>query len=161
MSFLVREDSPQLGAGTQVVLDNVLATGGTSSGLGPNIANFGKIQREEYITFPFAAATTSSTVFIADDKFQIVSMYFLFGTASASGTINVEVASDGTAVGSGTAATTGTVNLTGTANTKVQIPPATNIDSLQVAAGQHVNVLLAGTLTGLANAQLTIGLIRV
>lgn len=162
MSFLVRDTYPVLGPNAQVELDNVLITSGSSSGIGASTTgNVGKVQREEYITLSFAAATTSSTVFIADDKFQIVSVYYIFGTASASGTINVEVAADGTATGSGTSALSAAANLTGTANTKQQATLNSNIDNLQIAQGSHVNVLLGGTLTGLANAQVTIGIIRV
>lgn len=162
MSFLVRSDAPVLGPSVAVELDNILTTSGSASGLGAVAAgNVGKVQREEYIVLNLSATSTSQTVFISDDNYQICSVYFIFGTASSSGTLNVEVASDGQAVGGGTSALASAANLTGTVNTKQSATLNSSVSSLKVAQGQHVNIILGGTLTGLANAQVTIGLIRI
>lgn len=159
MSFLVREDSPQLGAASQILLDNVAVGTG---GLGASVGNFGKVPREVYVTVGNLGATsTSFTAFISDDAYQVVGVTTIFGTASSAGTLNVEVAADGVAAGSGTAVLTGTVALTGTANTKKAGTLTTNVTNLQVAAGSHINILLGGTLTSLANCAVTIALVRV
>lgn len=108
------------------------------------------------------ASSTSQTVFVADNlsgTYVIAAVSARFGTASSSGTLQVEVAGAGTAVGSGTNQLTGTVSLSGTTNTTVN---GTVIASpTQITAGQVVNIILAGTLTSLANCAVNIVLQRV
>jgi hypothetical protein len=112
--------------------------------------------------FGLGASSTSQTIFVADNvsgSFQIAAVAVTFGTASSSGTLQVEVAGSGVAQGSGTNQLTGTVSLAGTANTPVN---GTVIASpTTITAGSRVNIILAGTLTSLANCCITITLRRV
>lgn len=102
-----------------------------------------------------AAATyaVSHSVYLQDSlsgTFQIVSASVSFGTASASGTLQVEVATGTQAIGSGTNQLTGTLSLAGTANTPVNgtIVATPTI----ITAGSRINLIFAGTVTSLANA---------
>lgn len=112
--------------------------------------------------FGLGAASTSQTIFVCDTvsgNFQIAAVSVVFGTASSSGTLQVEVATGTQAVGSGTNQLTGTVSLSGATNTPqngtIIASPTT------IAAGNRVNIILAGTLTSLANACVTVILQRV
>lgn len=108
------------------------------------------------------ATTTSLTAFVNDTvsgQYQIAAVSVNFGTTSTSGTLQVEVATGTQATGSGTNNLTGTVSLSGTANNVVNgvviaAPTA-------IAAGSRVNIILAGTLTGLANCCVNIVLQRI
>jgi hypothetical protein len=112
--------------------------------------------------FGLGASSTSQTIFVCDTvsgSFQIAAVSVSFGTASTSGTLQVEVATGTQAVGSGTNQLSSTVSLSGTANTTVNgvivATPTT------IAAGNRINIILAGTLTSLANACVTLILQRV
>jgi hypothetical protein len=106
----------------------------------------------------FGASQGSFTLFLADGNYQVTGVKAIFGTASSSGTAQVEVATGTQAVGSGTVQLTGTVSLAGTANTVVNGTLITTPTA--IAAGNRVNVILAGTLTSLANAVITVTLKR-
>lgn len=107
------------------------------------------------------AATTSFTLCVNDNvsgTYQVAAVSTVFGTASSSGTLQVEVATGTTALGSGTNQLTGTISLAGTANTTVN---GTVIASpTTITAGARVNIILAGTLTSLANCSVTVALQR-
>ena len=107
-------------------------------------------------------STTSFTAYVNDNisgTFQLVGVSARFGTASSSGTLQVEVAGAGVAVASGTNQLTGTVSLAGTANTTVN---GTLIASpTAIVAGSAVNVIIAGTMTSLANCSINIVLRRI
>jgi hypothetical protein len=108
------------------------------------------------------ASSTSLTAYVNDNvsgTFQVAGVTATFGTASSSGTLQVEVATGIQATGSGTNQLTGTVSLAGTVNTPVN---GTVIASpTAIAAGSRVNIILAGTLTSLANANVNIVLQRI
>lgn len=112
--------------------------------------------------FGLGATSTSLTLFVNDNvsgQYQIAGVTAVFGTTSSSGTLQVEVASGTTAVGSGTNQLTGTISLAGTANTIVN---GTVIASpTAIVAGSRVNIILAGTLTGLANCAVSVVLQRI
>ena len=99
----------------------------------------------------------STTIFLmpnVPETFQVAGASVAFGTASASGTVQISVESSTTAPGSGTAQLTGTMSLAGTANTPVNgtvIASPTNI-----TAGSRLSFTTAGTLTGLVNGVLTV-----
>lgn len=121
------------------------------------------IPQYEYLQSPPLTATSASQpIFTApntNETFQVVAASVRFGTAGgAAAAITVEVAPAGTAVGSGTAQLSSTLSLTGTANTAVN---GTLIASpTPITAGASVNLVLSGTLTGLANGMLTVVLQR-
>lgn len=104
-----------------------------------------------------SASSTSFTAYVNDSisgTYRIAGVSAVFGTASSSGTLQVEVATGTQAVASGTNQLTGTVSLSGTANTTVN---GTVIASpTTITAGARINVILGGTLTSLANCAVTI-----
>lgn len=111
-----------------------------------------------------AAATyaVSHTIYVNDNlsgTYQIAAVSASFGTASTSGTLQVEVATGTQAIASGTNQLTGTISLSGTANTTVN---GTMIASpTTIAAGNRINLIFAGTVTNLLNATITIALKRI
>lgn len=117
----------------------------------------------EYVQGPAAAAAyaVSTTMFVNDNvsgTFRIAGVTATFGTASTSGTLQVEVATGTQAIAAGTNQLTGTISLAGTANTPVN---GTLIASpTTIAAGSRVNLIFAGTVTNLANAVVALVLER-
>lgn len=110
-----------------------------------------------------AAATyaVSHSIYVQDNftgTFQIVAVTVSFGTTSASGTLQVEVATGTQAIGSGTNQLTGTLSLAGTANTPVNGTIVTTPTA--VSAGSRINLIFAGTVTGLANAIVNVALAK-
>jgi hypothetical protein len=109
-----------------------------------------------------ASYAVSHSIFVGDNvsgTYQIAAVTVSFGTTSSSGTLQVEVATGTQAIGSGTNQLTGAISLSGTANTPVN---GTLIASPTViVAGARVNLIFAGTVTGLLNAIVTVALQRV
>lgn len=135
------------------IITGVAGTGATSGAITPKF--------EPFTAIGLGASSTSQTVFVNDSvsgTFKVVGVSAVFGTASASGTLQVEVATGTQAVASGTNQLTGTVSLAGTANTTVNgtviAAPTT------ITAGSRVNIILGGTLTSLANCTVTVTLQR-
>lgn len=108
------------------------------------------------------ASSSSLTAFINDTisgQYQLAGVSVNFGTASTSGTLQVEVATGTQAVGAGTNQLTAALSLSGTANTPVN---GTLIASpTAIVAGARVNVILGGTLTSLANCAVSLVLQRI
>jgi len=139
------------------VIDSKAPSGGAAAGLMEILPVY-----ETEQVFGLGATSTSFTVFVNDNvsgSFQIAAVAAVFGTASTSGTLQVEVATGTQAVASGTNQLTGTVSLAGTAatayNGTVIAAPTT------ITAGSRINVIFAGTMTSLANCCVTIALRRV
>lgn len=109
-----------------------------------------------------ASYAVSHTIFVNDNvsgTYKVVGASAVFGTASTSGTLQVEVATGTQAVGAGTNQLTGTISLAGTANTTVN---GTVIASpTTITAGARVNLIFAGTVTNLANCVVTVTLQRI
>jgi hypothetical protein len=96
-------------------------------------------------------------------QYVISSISVAFTTASASGTFNIEHLTGTTAPGSGNAMLATAGALTGTANTVVNLVPTAS-DSAAIATingGDRLALTLGGTLTGLANCNITVSLARV
>lgn len=108
-----------------------------------------------------ASYAVSHTIYVNDNvsgTYKVASVSAVFGTASTSGTLQVEVATGTQAIASGTNQLTGTVSLAGTANTTVN---GTIIASpTTISAGARVNLIFGGTVTSLANASITVALQR-
>lgn len=85
---------------------------------------------------------------------QITSVVVVFGTASASGTLQLKKASSGTSPSSGTNILTSTISLAGTANT----PVSGVVDSVAgiLSQGDSVGIFPGGTLTSLADFNITL-----
>lgn len=109
-----------------------------------------------------ASYAVSHTVFVCPNvsaTYAIEGVSVSFGTASTSGTLQVEVATGTQAIAAGTNQLTGTMSLSGTANTTVN---GTMIASpTTISAGNRINLIFAGTVTNLANAIVTIALRRI
>lgn len=127
-----------------------------------------KIQTIYHAIFTLiAASAVKGYVFVAPGGYQVVSVREIHAVAGGSGaTINLERLVSGTAPGSGIAILTTAMPLNGTANTS-QSTATSNIISTpgtsgtQLAAGDSLGFVLAGTLTGLANCTVQVGLARV
>jgi hypothetical protein len=139
------------------VIDSKAPAGGAAAGLMEILPVYEALQ-----VTGLGASSTSQTVFVPDNvsgSFQVAAVAVSYGTASSSGTLQVEVAGSGVAQGSGTNQLTGTVSLSGTTNTPVN---GTVIASpTTITAGSRINIILAGTLTSLANCCVTVTLRRV
>jgi hypothetical protein len=108
-----------------------------------------------------ASYAVSHTIFVNDNvsgTYKVAAVSASFGTASVSGTLQVEVATGTQAIAGGTNQLTGTISLAGTANTTVN---GTVIGSpTTIAAGNRINLIFGGTVTSLANATITVVLQR-
>lgn len=138
-------------------LDSRAPAGGTAAG------KLVLVPVYETVQLPgLGASSASVTAFVTDTlsgAYVVAGVTATFGTASSSGTLQVEVATTGQAVGSGTNQLTATISLSGTANTAVNGALITT--PTVITAGSRVNVILGGTLTGLANACVSVVLQRV
>lgn len=139
------------------VIDSKAPAGGTAAGQMVILPVYETVQVPGLV-----AASTSLTAFVNDTlsgQYVVAGVVATFGTTSTSGTLQVEVATGTQATGSGTNQLTGAVSLSGVANTPVNgvliAAPTT------IVAGARVNLILAGTLTGLANACVSVILQRV
>lgn len=163
MSYLFRDNGAILGPDAKVELPN-----------GASAATLVKMQVVETAgASGLSATSTSQSVFIAPPaasvasgflplgSYQLVGVSVVFGTASTSGTLMVEKTPSGTAVGSGTNLLTGTISLAGTANTTLNGTLVSNPNTLTLNAGDRISIVLAGTLTSLANCAVTLFIARV
>lgn len=136
---------------------NKNATFGGTVTLNGNV--IGYATSAQYTQGPAAAASwaVSTTIFVNDSltgSYQVAAVSEVHGTASTSGTLQVEVATGTQAIGAGTNQLTGTMSLSGTANTPVT---GTLIASpTTITAGSRVNLIFAGTVTNLANATINV-----
>ena len=76
--------------------------------------------------------------------------------ASSSGTVDIYKAASATRLGAGTQMTTGTATWVGTAGVPVVITPSATATAARVATGDQVGLVIAGTLTSLQGAHVTI-----
>lgn len=109
-----------------------------------------------------ASYAVSHTIFVCPNvsgTYAIEGVSASFGTASTSGTLQVEVATGTQAIAAGTNQLTGTMSLSGTANTTVNGTMITSPTT--ISAGNRINLIFAGTVTNLANAIVTVVLRRI
>jgi len=104
---------------------------------------------------------TTKNLFIADAAYLVTAIREVHGTASTSGTLQIEKLTGTTAAGSGTNMMTGTVSLSATANTVVSGTLTATTATLTLAAGDRIGGVLAGTLTNLAGCVIVISLQRI
>jgi hypothetical protein len=149
---LFKGEFPVLGRNTSIASGNPSASGATSDS--SQSANL--LPLEYVVSVPLAAGTVTGPVFISDDSYQLVGVKTVFGTASTSGTVQLEKLTGTTAPGSGTAMLTGTVALSGTANTVTSGTLVASQSTLQLNPGDRVGLVIAGTMTNLATANCTL-----
>lgn len=154
---------PTYDMGGNDVLVNSLSVSASGPGQSATALLIPKYEFVSDIQNQVAAASyaVSHTIYVNDNvsgTYKIVGASAVFGTASTSGTLQVEVATGTQAIAAGTNQLTGTVSLAGTANTTVN---GTVIASpTTIAAGSRINLIFAGTVTNLANAAVTVVLQR-
>lgn len=127
---------------------------GSAAGVGSTMVNN---------TSGLGSSSASMTVFQAPTSgasYKVTAVSAIFGTTSTSGTLQVEKATGTQAVASGTNILTGTMSLSGTAATTVNGTLATTAGLTTLAPGNRLNIILAGTLTNLANCNVDIELVR-
>lgn len=119
-----------------------------------------KVLGEFMVPVSLSSATDAVTriVFTAPYSVIVRSVTSRFGTASSSGTYQLENLPSGTASGSGTAMLTSPIALSGTADTNVTTLPTAGAT---LASGSSLNIIFAGTMTGLVKAGITILISRV
>ena len=105
---------------------------------------------------PTNAQATNQVAMIAPFDLDIVFVETRQRVASTSGTLDVVVTNDAAAVSAGTSVLTGTISLSGTADTKISGSLKTGIGATRVNKGQAIGLLFAGTLTNLADLDITI-----
>jgi hypothetical protein len=110
------------------------------------------------ITVPLTATDATRTVFIATTAMRLKAVSRIFSTASTSGTVTVSKDTGTTAPGGGTALLTGTLALSGTANTVVNGTLISTTSTLQLAAGDRIAIVIAGTMTNLVGGIVTLSL---
>lgn len=144
-------------SGNDVTVNSIKSGSSTLGGTGVIIPAY-----EYAVSTTLTSSSTSQTLWVNPNvggTYVIAGVTATQGTASASGTLQVEVATGTQAIASGTNQLTGTMSLAGTANTPVNGTLITSLTT--IAAGSRVNIILAGTLTSLANCVITIALQRI
>lgn len=108
-------------------------------------------------TDPASANYYTHTFWTAPAKCVVDSITVRYNTASSSGTVAVHKVPSGTAPDSGTALCTA-VSTAATADTKYAATLSTTKSTLELAAGDALQLVDAGTLTSLADLEVTVGL---
>lgn len=108
------------------------------------------------IGFNQPGSTNIHTEFIATRPVRVKAVSAVFATASTSGTLMLQKCTGTTAPGSGTNLLTGTMSLAGTANTVVNGSLSSTVATLTLAAGDRISVTPGGTLTNLAQCQVSV-----
>lgn len=108
-----------------------------------------------------AAAAVNQYAYRALYPVEVVSFDVIYATASSSGTIMLEHETSAQAITAGTNVLTGTVSLSTTAATVNKGTLASAPATLQLASGDTLGLIFAGTQTNLAGALVTIQLKRI
>jgi len=113
-------------------------------------------------TLPYTNAQSANyyndIYWIAPAKCVVDSVEARWGTASTSGTVTVHKVPSGTAAGSGTALLSSTISTAGTAAIKTAGTLSTTKSTLELAAGDGLQLVDSGTLTSLVDLNVTVGL---
>lgn len=109
-------------------------------------------------TNPASANYYNDIFWIAPAKCVVDSVEARWGTASTSGTVTVHKVPSGTAAGSGTALLSSTISTAGAAATKTVGTISTTAATLELAAGDGLQLVDSGTLTNLVDLNVTVGL---
>ena len=102
-----------------------------------------------------ATAGNYGTFFIATRPYEVMEIHAIWATASTSGTLNVERLTGTTAEGSGDDIIGTAVAMSGTANT-VNVKKTSDITNRQLATGDRLALVDAGTLTNQVNLVVTV-----
>lgn len=105
-----------------------------------------------------ATASQYERFWTAPAKCVVDSFVLTYSVASTSGTVQLEKVPSATAQGSGTNILTGTVSTSSTANTNNSGTISTTAATAELASGDSLALVNAGTLTSLTDLQVTVGL---
>lgn len=108
-------------------------------------------------TDPASANFYTSTFWTAPAKCVVDNVSVRYNTASSSGTVAVHKVPSGTAPDSGTALCTA-VSTAATADTRYTATLSTTASTLELAEGDALQLVDAGTLTSLADLEVTVAL---
>lgn len=100
----------------------------------------------------------TNTFWTAPAKCVVDSVTARYNTASSSGTVTVHKVPSGTAPDSGTALLSSTISTAATADTRYEGTLSTTKSTLELAAGDGLQLVDGGTLTSLADLEVTVGL---
>lgn len=109
-------------------------------------------------TDPASANYYTNIFWIAPAKCVVDSVTARWNTASSSGTVTVHKVPSGTAPDSGTALLASTISTAGTADTNATGTLSTTKATLELAAGDGLQLVDGGTLTSLVDLTVTVGL---
>lgn len=103
-----------------------------------------------------ATAANYDVFWTAPYGVTVTGIVIRFGTASASGTVDVRKAASGTAFASGTSLLSAPASTAGTINTNLTATLTGTAANLNLNAGDSLGLVSGGTLTSLANLSITI-----
>lgn len=135
---------------------------GENPNLGTNATVVGqKIQNAEPVSAILTAASVAQPIFIADVPYTVIGATEVHAVVGGSGaTVTVEHLTGTQAPGSGTVIFSAPLSLLTTVNTVQKATLTTTTSALKLAAGDRLNTIFAGTLTGLAGGFLQLSLVR-
>lgn len=120
-----------------------------------------KIQNAEPVSAILVAASVAQPIFIADVPYTVIGATEVHAVVGGSGaTVTVEHLTGTQAPGAGTVIFTAPLSLTSTINTVQKATLSATASALKLAAGDRLNTIFAGTLTGLAGGYLQLTLVR-
>ena len=109
-------------------------------------------------TDPASANFYTHTFWTAPAKCVVDSVTARYNTASSSGTVTVHKVPSGTAPDSGTALLSSTISTAATADTRYAGTLSSTASTLELAEGDALQLVDGGTLTSLADLEVTVGL---
>lgn len=110
------------------------------------------------VTALLGSANVSGVMFVSDGYYRVREVRESHSVASTSGTLQIEVLTSGQAADAGVDQLTGTISLAGTADTPIK--GTVIAEPTLIKPGNMVGFVLAGTLTSLVNANVTVYLER-
>lgn len=129
---------------------------------GSGNASFSSVMSASWQQAQGAAPSAGSfTILLATRPVRVTFASVVFSTTSTSGTVTVTKDTGTQAPGAGTALLTAPMSLSGTANTVVNGTLIATLSTLTLAAGNRLALTFAGTLTGLAGANVSVGLLPI
>lgn len=142
--------------GGSIANDSSMATGKSFSADADKIIGGSNIiPQTKTIHFFATLGSTSRTIFIADEAYQIVSFYYHYPGTASTGTWHMEKLTGSTADGSGTTIFSGNVSAVSAQATPTTASLTSTTADLQLAAGDRIgwtgnlnnNLLFTGVLT--------------
>lgn len=121
------------------------------------------VPQTKTLSFPLNALNiaVSSSLFVADEAYQLTAVKASWGVASVSMSFNIEKLTGTTAPGSGTTLLQSVIDTSGIANTVNTGTLSSTVSDLQFAVGDRLGIKIAGTITSLVGMVVTFTLKRI